>query len=757
MGATFNSGFVHRAHAWRAVALALGAALCATGNARAQESAATPRITHVTFVGTHGLRHEVLRDSISTQGTRCRGLLLKPLCAISSSSYFVEKHYLDRAEVPRDELRIRVIYFRAGYREARVSSAVTPAQQDEVNVTFTIEEGPATRISAANVRQVTEVLTSRRIHQTLLPRAGELFNVSHITSARIQMVAALWDRGYGDAVIRDSSRIDAATHTAVLNLIIDPAPRTTIDTVLIEGNARVTTQTIRGLLDLHERGSYRRSEMTAAQRRLYETEIFRQTLVGVSDVSDVSDAPDSAKTVMVWVREAPFRAFRVGFGFNTTEFGQGEFKYTLYNWLGSARRLDVRLATGNLFAPQLYGKSIFGNAAPLGIGDGVDARFLQPNWEIGATFSAPLVLDARASLGFGVSTHRRSIPGIVIDRGYGANSSLTWRFANHAPGSLTYQFEETRVEAGDLYFCINFGVCALNTIGALRGTHRLAPLALTALAERSDDPLAPTRGYNVRFALEHASALTASDFRYHRATVDVSKYIPQRRSVLAMHIRAGWVTALKGTGGALGVGDDEEGILHPRTRFFAGGARSVRGFGENQLGPRVLTIDPAHLLRPADTTLVACTVASITDGTCDPNIARSSQFVSRPLGGNTLIEGSIEYRVPITHTMKFAVFVDAGLVRGRRLDLPSISRAAITPGFGIRYKSPIGPVRIDLGIRPNLSEDAPVVTQILGADSTLHLAELKTPKRYNPLEGTTGFLRKITGRLQLHLAIGEAW
>ena len=712
---------------------------------------ATPRIAKVTFVGTKGVKRKVLSDSIVTQATRCRGLLLTPLCAISQSPYFVEKHYLDRAEIPRDELRIRVIYFRAGYREARVSSVVTPAK-DQVDVTFSIDEGPATKISAVNIRQVVKVLTSRQIRQALLPRKGELLDLAHIDSAKIRLRGTLWDYGYGDAVILDSSEINTTAHTAVLNVTIDPAHRTTIDSVVIEGNKGVSANTIRRLLDLHEGDLYRRSEMTAAQRRLYETEIFRQTLVLVPEVQD------SAKTVTVSVREAPFRSTRVGLGFNTTEFGQAELRYTLYNWFGGARRVDIRAATGNLFARQLYGKSIFGNSVPLGIGDNVDTRFLSPTWEIGATLAQPLVLDARASLGFGVSTHRRSIPGIVIDRGDGANGSLTWRFMNHVLGSLTYQFEENRVEAGDLYFCINFGVCGLNTIGALRGTHRLSPLALSMRAERTDDPLAPTRGYNARFELEHASTFTASDFGYNRLNGEASIYVPQRRAVLAIHVHAGWVKSLQGSASALGGVGDNGGIVHPRTRFYAGGAQSVRGFGENQLGPRVLTIDPARLLHPTDSAgVVACTIASITDGTCDPNIALSSEFVPRPLGGNTLIEASVEYRMPISRNMKAAVFVDAGSVLGQRLNVPSGSRSAITPGFGIRYNSPIGPVRVDLGIRPALSEELAVVTQIMNADGTLHLVQLKTLKRYNPLEGAGGFLRQITNRLQLHLAIGEAW
>ncbi len=362
------------------------ASLCGATRALAQSKGPAqepaPRIASVVFTGTRGLSRTVLRDSIVTQATRCRTLLLKPLCLISSSPYVLEKHYLDRAEIPRDELRIRVMYFRAGYRETRVSSTIAPVKGD-VSVTFHIDEGPATTVSAVNIQQVFQVLPQRRINQTLLPRTGERLNLSHIDSAKLQLRAALWDRGYGDAVVRDSSEIDAAAHTAVLNLVIDPVHRTTIDTIAIEGNKNVETRTIRRLLDLHEGGPYRRSDMIAAQRRLYETEIFRQTLVAVPDVTD------SAKTVTVTVREAPFRAFRAGLGFNTAEFVQAELKYTIYNFLGGARRVDIRAATGNLLASRLYGKSIFGNSIPLGIGNTVDGRFLDPNWEFGATFSEP--------------------------------------------------------------------------------------------------------------------------------------------------------------------------------------------------------------------------------------------------------------------------------------------------------------------------------------------------------------------------------
>ena len=225
-----------------------------------------------------------------------------------------------------------------------------------------------------------------------------------------------------------------------------------------------------------------------------------------------------------------------------------------------------------------------------------------------------------------------------------------------------------------------------------------------------------------------------------------------------MHVRAGWVAASASTSEAVGVAGGDLGLLHPRKRFYAGGARSVRGFAENQLGPRVLTITADRLITPGDTGAVApCSIATIEDGSCDPNVAASDQFVPRPLGGNTMLEVSVEYRFPLTRTITGAAFVDGGVVRGRRLNLPPGDRTAVTPGVGIRYTSPIGPVRLDLAVRPRVAEDLPVVTELPGEDGRPRLAQLDGTKRYDPTESGGGFLRQLTSRLQLHLAIGEAW
>jgi hypothetical protein len=68
--------------------------------------------------------------------------------------------------------------------------------------------------------------------------------------------------------------------------------------------------------------------------------------------------------------------------------------------------------------------------------------------------------------------------------------------------------------------------------------------------------------------------------------------------------------------------------------------------------------------------------------------------------------------------------------------------------------TPIGPVRLDLGIRPSLVEELPVVTQITNADGSVELVTLSKARRYDPIDHSGRFLTKVLSRLRLHLAIG---
>ncbi|MGQ0814845.1 MAG: BamA/OMP85 family outer membrane protein [Gemmatimonadota bacterium] len=718
--------------------------------AQEPEADPSPLIEDLKVEGVTGVDKSQLKATLFTEETRCRLFLLEPLCELTHSKLFEARHYLDREELKRDVLRIRVFYWLRGFRHAQVDTSIV-AEGRGVQVTFNVTEGPATLVDTVAVRQPRDPLPLDDLRRWGLPTAGDRIDLTRIDSLRARVRRTLWDQGHGNAEMRDTARMTDSLRVA-LNITIDAGPITTVDAVVAEGNEKVSDRTVQRLVGMRSGDLYKRAELLEAQRRLFRSNLFRQMLIAAPD------SADSLKTIVVTVREAPMRATQLGAGFNTIEFGQLQGNFTLYNFHGTARRVELHSAIGNLLAPSLYGSNLFGSAAPLGVTGEVDPVFLEPTWQLSASVTQPWFFSTRNSIGLSVFSNRRSVPNVVIDRGTGVSATFTRTFSQNIPLSFTYRHERARIEAGDLYFCVGFGYCRRPIINALQQPNSFSPFVVTLRADRTDDPLMPTTGYTARFDAQHASAATASDWRYNRFEAEVTPYLKMGRRTLVLRAHAGWVSGSASTLPTPGLDDDESGVLlHPRVRFYGGGSRSVRGYAEGQLGPRVLTIDPAKLV-DADTSRGApCTLATIEAGSCDPNVAPSSDFVPRPVGGNALLEGTVEYRLPLSRSLGAALFVDAARVGAKTLGSDAGTRSAITPGLGFRYLSPIGPVRIDLGIRPKRVEDLRVVTQVADFAGNLRLVELATPKRYDPLEDPHGFLGKFFSRLQLHLYIGEAY
>jgi outer membrane protein assembly factor BamA len=517
---------------------------------------------------------------------------------------------------------------------------------------------------------------------------------------------------------------------------------------VVTGNDDVSERTIRKSLTFHIGDLFRRSEMLRSQRALYESNLFRRAAIEPRPPIDIA-TPDSAKVIVVTVQESPPREARLSAGFNTIDFVQVESRFTHYNFMGGARRLDVQGAVGNLFASSLNGRGIFHNASVPQTS--ALARYFVPTYNASIDLTQPWFGSPHNELSLSIFTHRRSAPGIYVDRGYGTSLTFTRDVAERAPASINYRFEISKVDAGDVYFCINYGVCDQPTLDALRGNQKLSPLIVTSSIDRTNDPFSPNRGFHAQGSVENASTFTLSDFRYNRAAADgAAFYQVRRRGVIAARVRIGWVSPLGSTDQALGVAGTVGGnVLHPRKRFYAGGSHSVRGFGENQLGPRVLTVPIGNLQRN-DSLNLACT--SGTDvTTCNPGVLKDRDFEPRPLGGNFVVEGSVEARFPLWRDLFGAGFVDAGMVRQKSNPALPRQRAAVTPGFGVRYRSPVGPIRADIGFNPGTTESLPVITEnIVNGQRTL--VTLQKRRTYSPASGG-GILK----RMVLHLSIGEAF
>jgi len=709
-----------------------------------------PEVVNLTLKGVKVVKQSDLLQSIYTTPSHCTSVLLKPFCWISKSHLWFTRKYLDHKELQRDVLRARIFYWKRGYRETEVDTVVVPRGHNQVGVTFLIKEGPPTLVSDVIIKQDgLALLSQREIDARVVIGKGGPLNLLRIDSSRVFLQARLFDKGYADAEVDTSVVVDTASHTAAVTFELNPKYKTTVEDIVIKGNDDVSERTIRKSLTFHTGDVFRRSEMLRSQRALYESNLFRRASIEPRPPIDIA-TPDSAKVVVVSVVEAPPREARMSFGFNTIDFFQFEATFTHYNFMGSARHLDIQGVVGNLFASSLNGKGIFQNVSNA---PGSDmARYFAPTYNASINLRQRWFGSPHNEISLGIFSHRKSDPGIYIDRGYGTSLTFTRDLTERAPASLNYRFEVSKVDAGDVYFCVNFGVCDQPTLEALRGNQKLSPLSLTMAIDRTNDPFFPNKGYRASGSLETANTFTGSDYRYNRTTADgAAWYQIRKRGAIGAHVSVGYVRSLGSTFEATGVSASlGGGVLHPRKRFYSGGSHSVRGFGENQLGPRVLTV-PIGVLQAHDSSNIACVSGSdVTQ--CNPNTPTmlDRDFEPRPLGGNFLLEGSIEARFPVWQSLMGAAFVDAGIVKqGTDPTLPQ-RKAGITPGVGIRYASPVGPIRADLAINPGGAETLPVVTENI-VNGVRTLVRLQQTRVYNP---TTGGL---LNRLVLHLSIGEAF
>lgn len=732
-----------------AAVAAAGAIFLAPVSLLAQKKAPDkPEVVQLTLKGVHVVHKDDLLKSIFTSASHCNSIVLKPVCWVTKSRFVYSREYLDSDELTRDVLRVRVFYWKRGYRETEVDTTVIQKSPHKVAVTLNVHEGPPTMVTNVVVNQTVPTLKDKEIAKRVVIGANSPLNLIRLDSSRVFLQQSLWDKGYADAVVDTGVVVDDSARTAVITLTLNPKWRSTVEDIVISGNKGVSDRTIKKSLTFSKGEIFRRSEMLRSQRALYESNLFKRASIEARPPLDPF-LPDSAKVVVVTVTESPPREARLTAGFNTVDFFQVEGRYSHYNWGGGARHLDVQAAVGNLFSSSLNGRGIFKNVSTAVTSD--RSRYFAPTYTASVDVHQPWFGSPHNEIALSLFTHRRSAPGIYVDRGYGTSATFTRELIDGAPASANYRFEISKVDAGDVYFCVNYGVCDSPTLNALRKNQRLSPLSLSATIDRTNDPFSPNRGFRGNFGAEHASMLTMSDFRYNRVTGEGAAFKQVRkRGALGAHLLVGFVNSSGSTASAVGVASSTgENILHPRKRFYAGGSHSVRGFGENQLGPRVLTI-PLQMLQKHDSLNAGCASGGAVT-TCDPNAAKlaNRDFDPRPLGGNVVLEGSVEARFPLWRALSGAAFLDGGVVTQKINKALPRRRGAITPGFGVRYLSPVGPIRADIGVNPGTTENLPVITEMM-VNGTRKLVTLDKKRSYSPG-------RKVFDRLVLHLSIGEAF
>ena len=693
-------------------------------------------VASLTFDGAKAVPTSDLKLVIFTRTSSCRLILVAPLCKVTPTLLFTDRRRTTRDALGDDITNLRVYYWRRGYRDAQVDTILAPAKRG-VAVTFRIVEGEPTRIGTLTVTQRVQVLSAAEMERAIALREGEPLSLVALDSTLARLKAAVWNHGYGDVRIDTTMPRPDASRRVPVTIDVDPRWLTRVGDVRFEGNAVLRESTLRRALMLRPGELYTRDAVLETERRLYQSPAIARALV----VTPPSG--DSVKHITVAVTETSPRQASVTLGFNTIDFGQAAVELR-HNVLGAGRWLSVRAAAGNLLGNQLNGRAIFREAIPDGATDA--SVFLRPTYQGSLTLTQPWIAGARTSASVTVFGGRRSLPGVVVDENVGASVGVVRELAPKLPVGINYRLESTRVRGGAIYYCAGYGICDNATVAALSSRQRLAPVGVSGWIDRADDLEAPTRGYTAVVDAEHASSATGSTFTHERVAADGAYYrsigaraadVDKFPKVLALHGRAGWV--------------NPRSVLHPRARFYAGGMQSVRGFAENELGPQVLQVRRASLIA------AGCTDATIATGACDPSGIPSNAFFTRPTGGSTLLEASAELRVPFGSKLGGVVFLDGAYVGTAGLDVPARGRGAVTPGGGLRVRSPLGVLRLDLGIRPVSARSLPVVAAVTDASGDERIVRLVTEKAYSSIDPNPGALRSLGRRLVVHFAMGQAF
>jgi outer membrane protein assembly complex protein YaeT len=308
---------------------------------------------------------------------------------------------------------------------------------------------------------------------------------------------------------------------------------------------------------------------------------------------------------------------------------------------GKMRTIRIGVGYGTEDQARIQGswthRNLFGSGQQFTVG-GRASFILQ---EAGANFQQPFFLDRVTDLN-GDITYSRKDQVSFDETSLSAGARINRSFSPTVKGFLGYMLQFSEFS--------NISPAAVDLLPpeAIEST-RIALAALGLQRSTVDDFLNPSRGLVTTLLFEQSEPFLGSDLRFLRGTVEAKSYLSLLHGIIfASRLKLGVIQSLEA--------NEEEIPLNQR--FFSGGSTSVRGFERNRLGP---------LDRGGD-----------------------------PLGGNSLLEGSLEFRFPLfLKDLRGVVFLDVGNVYPDTLDY-DLGNLRYGAGPGLRYHTPIGPIRFDL-------------------------------------------------------------
>jgi outer membrane protein assembly complex protein YaeT len=411
------------------------------------------------------------------------------------------------------------------------------------------------------------------------------------------------DHGYAHVKTERKAEVDLDEQRVRIRYLIEPGPIAVFGPTEIKGTDAVDPTLITRELTYHAGETYSQAKINESREKLLALDLF-----GVVRIAPAETQGDPAVVPMeVEVTERAHREIKLGLGYGTEEQFRAQLQWSHQNWLGGGRRLSV-LAK-------------YSSIAVRG-----EINLMQPHF-----------LTPRTRGMINVSYDQEKEETYLRNVGR-FSPRLEHHFSTTLTGFVGYRVEYDKLN--DVDASVDRAIGEVKREGILSGP------SAGLVWNTADNPLNPKRGEVISLILDHAG--WGGDFKFYKVTAEAKKYIEIGwETVFASRLKLGLADA---------IGADNNLPLFER--FYAGGDKSVRGYGRRRLGPLSESNDP--------------------------------------LGGLSLVEGSLELRRPIWKQLQGAVFIDFGQVSTHSFDLP-FGDLKFSPGFGLSYVTPVGPIRLDIG------------------------------------------------------------